>query len=205
MVALSRLWRIEVVGREHIPPGPFVLAPIHRSYLDTPFVSVLTRRRLHYMGKEEVFNNRAVSRLIRAMGTFPVRRGKGDREALRIATSLLVAGEPVVVFPEGTRREGPVVETIHEGPAFLSVRSQVPIVPVGIGGSEVVMGRETRLVKLAPVKLVVGEPIHPPAPEGRRAPRRAVRDVTDELHEVLQDLFDRAQELAGTPNPPRPD
>lgn len=199
------LWPVEVIGREHIPSGPFVLAPVHRSYLDTPFVSVLSRRQLHYMGKEEVFKNPAVSRVIRAMGAFPVRRGKGDREALRIATSLLVAGKPVVVFPEGTRRAGPVVREIHEGPAFLAVRSRAPIVPVGIGGSEQVMGRNTRMIRLAAVKLVVGAPIHPPALVGRRAPRRAVRELTDELHVALQDLFDRAQELAGTPNPPRTD
>ena len=52
-----RLWtRVEVDGRENVPAtGPFVLAPVHRSNMDTPFASCVTRRRLRFMGKDTLW------------------------------------------------------------------------------------------------------------------------------------------------------
>ncbi len=66
-----------------------------------------------------------------ALGGFPVHRGTADREALRLGEEAIRAGEALVIFPEGTRRSGPVVEPLFEGAAFVAMRAGVPIVPVG--------------------------------------------------------------------------
>ena len=130
------------------------------------------------------------------MGGIPVVRGTADRESMNRCLEALEGGEPVVVFPEGTRRTGLVVEDVFEGAAYMATRVQCPIVPVGIGGSEAAMGREHRLPRPRKVLMVIGPPMHPEKPaEGStaRAPRRAVRELSERLKAELQRLFDEAR------------
>ena len=75
-----------------------------------------------------------LGRFVSMLGAYPVHRGAADRESLRATTAIIEGGSPVVVFPEGTRRSGPVVEDLFDGPAYLAARTGVPIVPLGIGG-----------------------------------------------------------------------
>jgi 1-acyl-sn-glycerol-3-phosphate acyltransferase len=120
-----------------------------------------------------------------------------DREALRRCVEVIEGGEPLVLFPEGTRREGPVVQELFEGAAYLSGRTGVPIVPVGIGGSARAMPKGSKLFKPVKVVMVVGEPIGPPVTDSGRASRKAVKALTDQLHGELQRLFDEAERAAG--------
>jgi len=194
---LSRLlWRAKVVHRERLPQGgPYVLAPSHRSNLDTPFLGCVTRRRIRFMGKAELWKHGWSARLLSALGGFPVNRGVPDRAALRSAMAALDAGEPLAVFPEGTRRRGPVVENLHDGVAYVAARKGVPIVPVGIGGSEEILARGRKLPKFTRVVLVVGEPIEPPHREGP-VRRGDVTALTATLQRELQAVFDEAEGLA---------
>lgn len=197
---LRVLLRLSVTGQEHIPAsGGFVLAPGgHRSILDTPLASMAGSRVLRYMGAETYFRIPGLGLFLRSMGGFPVERSTTDRLALRLSEEVLRNGEPLVVFPEGTRQEGPIVQPLKEGAAFLACRAGVPIVPVGIGGAARAMPKGARWVRPTRVVLVIGEPIHPPArADGERVKRSAVRDLSDELRTRLQDLFDEAQIRAG--------
>jgi 1-acyl-sn-glycerol-3-phosphate acyltransferase len=202
---IARLYfRLRVEGAEHVPTtGPFILSPIHRSNLDTPVVSAVTRRRVRYMGKESLWKGKAGAWFLTTLGGFPVQRGSADREALRACQVVLERGEPLVLFPEGTRQFGPKVRPLFHGAAYLACRTQVPIVPVGIGGSEAAMPKGSKMVWPRKMTLVVGPPLHPPAPSATgRVPRQAISTLTDELAGAIQVVFDRAQVLAGTPNPP---
>jgi 1-acyl-sn-glycerol-3-phosphate acyltransferase len=203
LVALiAAVWfRLEVRGREHLPEGPFVLAPVHRSNIDFLLAACVTPRRMRYMGKHTIWRYPTLGRFFTALGAFPVHRGSADREALRRCEASLSGGEPLVMFPEGTRRSGPVVEELFDGTAFVAARAGVPIVPMGIGGSEAAMPRGAKWIRPAKIVVILGEPL--PAPvgeEGARPPRRAVRETTERLREVVQALFDEAQRAAGTPN-----
>jgi len=194
------LWRISFEGLQNVPrTGPFVLAPVHRSFVDFGLVSAVTRRRMGYMGKQSLWKSRAFGRFIAMLGAYPVNRGAPDREALRRTLDILEKGEPLVLFPEGTRRAGPVIEHLHEGAAFVASRAGVPLVPVGIGGSERALPKGKRLPRPVKIHVIVGEPIvPPPIAEGARHPsRRAVKELTVQLQAVLQDLFDQAQRKAG--------
>jgi len=188
------LWRIKVVHKERVPAsGACVLAPSHRSFLDTPFLACVTRRRIRFMGKAELWKYGWSATFLSALGGFPVRSG-ADRAAMRAAEAALSGGEPLGMFPEGTRRSGPVVEDLHHGVAFVAARMGVPIVPIGIGGSERILARGRRLPRLTRVVMIVGEPIEPPA----RAPGASVRrgDVTaltEQLQAAIQRLFDEAE------------
>jgi 1-acyl-sn-glycerol-3-phosphate acyltransferase len=208
VVAFCRLfWRVRVDGRQHIPArGPFILAPVHRSNIDTPLVAAVSRRRrLRYMGKDAMWKYPWSAWFFTSLGGFPVHRGSADREALRNAITVLERGEPLVLFPEGTRQSGPVVSEVFDGAAYVASRTGAPIVPVGIGGSEQAMPKGARMIRPVRLHMVIGPPIPAPAADepGKRVPRRAVRETTERLVAELQDLFDEAQARAGTPNPPR--
>lgn len=192
-------WRVEIRGKENVPrSGPFVIAPVHRSNIDTLLAGCLTRRRIRFMGKDSLWKYRWTGSLFSSLGAFPVHRGTPDREALRTCEAALRGGEPVVLFPEGTRQSGPKVQPLFEGAAFVAARAGVPILPVGIGGSEWAMPKGSRRILPVKVAIVVGEPIPAPArAEGGRVPRRAIAELSATLHTTLQDLFDQAMEAAG--------
>jgi 1-acyl-sn-glycerol-3-phosphate acyltransferase len=196
-------FRLEVHGRENIPrTGAFIIAPVHRSNLDTPMLGVVTRRRMRYMGKESLWRSAPGGWLLTALGGFPVERGTADRAALRAATAVIERGEPLVMFPEGTRQQGPDVVEMFDGPAFVACRTGAPIVPVGIGGSYEAMPAGAKWVKPAKMAIVIGPPlVPPPLTEGGRASRKAVRQLTADLGAAIQVLYDEAQALVGDPNP----
>lgn len=192
-------WRLRLQGTEHVPrTGAFILSPVHRSNIDTPLVCAVTSRALRYMGKDTMWKYGFSAWFFTSLGGFPVHRGTADREALRRCIELLERGEPVVMFPEGTRRSGPVVDELFDGPAYVSLRTGAPIVPVGIGGSEAAMGKGDSMIHPVRLSMVVGPPIHPAGAEGgTRAPRRAVRELSERLRSELQVLFDESQRLVG--------
>lgn len=193
--------RARVIGKHNIPSsGPFLLAPIHRSNIDTPLAAAVTRRRMRFMGKDSIWKFKPIGWIISSLGAFPVTRGSADREALKRCIAVLESGEPLVLFPEGTRQSGPVVQPLFDGAAYVAVKAGVPIIPVGIGGSEGVMPKGSKMIYPRKCVLVVGEPIKAVADETGRIPRSAVKDITETLAKDLQRLFDEAQRLAGTPN-----
>ena len=193
--------RMTIVGREHIPAtGPFVLAPVHRSYVDTPIAGCLTTRRLRFMGKDSMWKVRWVGWVLSALGAIPVTRGTADREALRRSVELLESGEPMVLFPEGERKEGPVIQPLFDGAVYVALKARVPIVPVGIAGSERVMPKGARFIFPKKVHVVIGAPIVPEAgdlPEGSRVPRAVLAQQSALLHAELQRLFDLAMTRVG--------
>lgn len=203
LVAKS-LWRIRFEGLENIPrTGAFVLAPVHRSFIDFGLISALTRRPVGFMGKESLWKNKYFGAFISHLGAYPVNRGAPDRESLRRTLAILEGGKPLVLFPEGTRRSGPVIEHLAEGAAYVASRAGVPIIPVGIGGSERALPKGKALPRLVRIHVLVGEPLMPaPIAEGARHPsRRAIKELTVQLQKTLQDLFDRAQRTAGVEVP----
>lgn len=197
-------FRAEVWGREHVPAeGAFIISPVHRSNLDSPMLALLTKRRMRYMGKESLWKRKWSAWYFTAAGGFPVERATADRDALNACLEVLRRGEPLVLFPEGTRQSGPVLTDLFDGPAWLASRAQCPILPVGIGGSEAAMAKGTKFPRPAKMTMVIGPPIPaPPLTEKGRTSRRAVRELSDTLKVHLQELFDEAQIKAGTPNQP---
>ncbi|MDQ6614286.1 MAG: 1-acyl-sn-glycerol-3-phosphate acyltransferase [Actinomycetota bacterium] len=189
-------WRVRVEGRAHVPvDGPFVVAPVHRSNIDTILMAFVTRRQLRYMAKDSLWKHGWSARLLTALGGFPVNRDAADREALRTCEAALGRGEPVVIFPEGTRKAGPVITDLFQGAAFVALRAGVPIVPVGIGGSAGAMPKGSKFLHPVKIRILIGPPIQPPPRPGAgaRGSRRHVHELTAQLQEELQQLFDQAE------------
>jgi 1-acyl-sn-glycerol-3-phosphate acyltransferase len=200
VTTFCRTWcRMTVEGRENVPAtGAFLLAPSHRSILDTPIASGVTRRRMRFMGADKYWKNKAFGRLLTALGGFPVTRGTADREALKRCIAVLEQGEPLVLFPEGERKSGPIVQPLFDGAAFVAVKAGVPILPIGIGGSERAMPKGAKFISPRKVHVAIGKPLQTASVIGSpKAQRDAARQVTIELHAELQRLFDIAQARVG--------
>lgn len=188
-----RPWlRVTVTGTVPVT-GPVIVAPVHRSHLDSLLLSTVTERRLRALGKASLFRIPVVGWLVAALGAVPVERGTADREAIRLSELILARGEAYLVFPEGTRRTGAEVAEVFAGVAFLAARSQAPIVPIGIAGTDLAMPPGARRPRRDHVTIVIGDPIAPPAVEGRRAPRGELRLLTETVHQRLQAAMDQAQ------------
>ena len=188
-------------GRRSLPrEGGVIIAPTHRSNLDTPLIGASAGRPLRYFAKSGLFRGPVTTWMLVAMGAFPVRRDTIDRSALKAALSVLEAGQPLVVFPEGERKSGTRIYPLLDGAAWLAAKSQVPVVPVAIGGTERAMGIGVRMPRPRTVRLVWGEPLAPPEVDDRgRVTRETLSQYSDELREILQGMFDGVQQELGIP------
>jgi 1-acyl-sn-glycerol-3-phosphate acyltransferase len=144
------LWRVRVEGREHVPAhGPAVLAANHQSFCDSFFLPLVLRRRVTYVAKAEYFANWRTAWFFRAAGQIPMQRsgGSASQRALDTAMEVLEAGHLLGIYPEGTRAPDPRLHKGHTGVARLSVRGDVPIIPVGIIGTRAVQPPGSNLMR----------------------------------------------------------
>ena len=191
------LYRTRIVGAERLPrSGGYVLAPSHRSMMEITLLALVTKDPIRYMGKEAAFKLPVLGAIFRTLGGFPVARDGTDRKALRDAMKMLQAGDRLAIFPEGTRQHGPKIQPLQPGVAYLALRADVPIVPIGMAGTEEIMrSGKGRLPRFGRVVIVVGEPLVPPARTTSAVPRAEVDALTERLREALQQTFDEANEL----------
>jgi 1-acyl-sn-glycerol-3-phosphate acyltransferase len=152
--------RFQVEGRANVPRrGPVILAANHVSMLDPPAIGCGIFRRAWYMAKEELFANPLLAWYLRRLSAFPVRRGAGDRSALKKALGALAAGEAVAIFPEGRRQPAGRLGEPELGVGMLALRSGAPVVPVFISGTDQMLPRRARFFHFARVRVRYGEPI----------------------------------------------
>jgi 1-acyl-sn-glycerol-3-phosphate acyltransferase len=190
------VFRVRVVGRDRVPTsGAYIVAPSHRSILDVPFTAFVTTREIRFLAKDDLFEHKLGAKFFDALGAVKVERGTADRAALRALEAALAEGSPVAVFPEGTRSAGSEISPLFDGAAFLAIKLGVPIVPVGIGGSEHILPKGKIFPRMHRVAVSVGHPIVPPVLEGR-ARRAAAARLTAELHAELQRCLDDAERLS---------
>ena len=130
------VYRVHVYGKEKLPSDKtFMLCSNHISNHDPPILGVNMPFKVHYMGKAELFKNPILSKVFRALGAFPVKRGgNGDSAAVRTAVGLLKSGEIVAIFPEGMRAKDRNLRRGKTGAAKIAHLAGVGIVPVGISG-----------------------------------------------------------------------
>ena len=189
-----RYWRVRIDGLEHVPAtGPFIVAPVHRSNVDFILAAMVTTLRVRFMVKHTVWRVPLLGPVIETLGAIPVERGTADRAAIRAIEDALRAGEPVVVFPEGTRQSGTTVGALFDGVAYLGQRTGAPIVPVGIAGSADAMPTGSWLIRPVRVAVAVGPPVPPPTGGEGRVTRRDIREQTSRLASSLQDALDEAR------------
>lgn len=157
-------FRLDRIGREHVPSsGPVLLAANHRSFLDPFVIGTLTRRPVYYMAKRELFERPWQAWLLNSLGAFPVDRGTGDEHAMSTALTILERGDCVVIFPEGTRvRSGPLGHP-HRGVGRLALQTDARVVPIAVMGTDDV--RRGWRIRPRKVTLRCGPPLGFPTAE----------------------------------------
>ena len=173
--------RIELVGRENIPQtGPVLMYANHPSAFDMVLIACRIRRKVHFMAKAELFENKLLAAFFLAMGAFPVHRGHGDAGSVKSAISLLNRGEIVGIFPEGTRTRERSQEQKKGGAALIAYHTGAPILPVAIEGRYHIFKR---------MRIIYGKPFHLPAPAGRKADKEELYAGTTEIMDRIYSLM----------------
>tara|TARA_B100000965_G_scaffold395759_1_gene409721 strand:+ start:79 stop:771 length:693 start_codon:yes stop_codon:yes gene_type:complete len=158
------LFRGKTTGISNVPTtGGVVIVSNHGSHLDPPILGHALGRPVAFMAKAELFRIPILSYIISACGAYPVKRGAGDREALRTASNRLIQGWATGVFLDGTRQENGRVNDPKSGAALLSARTGCPILPVAIVNSYKAFPKSSFLPRLVTIHLKVGELIQPPS------------------------------------------
>lgn len=176
---LRSVWRLQVVGAEHIPPsGPLIVACNHVSYFDAPALGAAATRPLAYMAKRQLFALPLLGTLLPALGAFPVDRKRGGVAALNAAAGLVAGGTALGIFPEGTRnRRGDVQPQM--GVALLASWTGAPVVPAYVAGT-------AQVARLTRIRVGFGEPLR--FQGDGKARRDDLANWTDELMRRIRAL-----------------
>jgi 1-acyl-sn-glycerol-3-phosphate acyltransferase len=184
------LLRFKVIGREHVPErGGAIIASNHMSYLDIPLLGCALTRRADFVGKSELFKNPIIGFFFRRLGGFPIKREKVDRLAIAEAVKRLQSGRLLVFYPEGRRSENGQLQQAKPGVGMVAAHARVPIIPAFIEGTERVLPKRSKRLRLHPVVIRFGPPIDPShfdGFEGKGLYLEISRRVMHQIHELQE-------------------
>jgi 1-acyl-sn-glycerol-3-phosphate acyltransferase len=199
------VYRPTIIGKENVPSaGGVLLASNHLSFIDSFTIPLASPRPVHFLAKSDYFTGQGPGGVIRreiftAMGAIPVDRNSASaaQESLDAALQVLRAGQAFGIYPEGTRSRDGRLYRGRTGVAWLALTADVPVVPVGLLGTEDIQPVGASMPRLAKVAVKFGAPIHPAAYSGLPA-GRARRQLTDDVMDAIRELT--GQEPAGVYN-----
>ncbi len=134
----------------------------HMNLADPPVLGVSLGRKGMFMAKKELFHFKVIGYFIRNLGAFPVHRGRLDKKAMRQAQQILADGLVLIMFPEGMRSRSGRLRPAFSGSTLIALRSGVPILPVGITGTEKIKG-VTWLLHRPKITVNIGHPFYLPS------------------------------------------
>ena len=205
------IWRPIVVGRDNVPSsGGVLLASNHLSFADSVVIPVVVPRKVVFLAKSDYFTGSgvkgAVSRAwFEGLGMLPVDRddSKAALASLDTALEVLGRGDAFGIYPEGSRSRDGRLYRGRTGVAHLALTAGVPVVPVGLIGTDRLQPVGSRLPRRVKVTVAFGEPIEVAGEYDGVPLGRARRELTDRIMTAIQGLS--GQEEAGVYNDRPPD
>lgn len=181
---------LQVRGRENIPSeGAMIVVANHLNLADPPLLGVSLGRKAAFMAKKELFGSPFSSYFVRGFGAFAVQRERLDREALRQAHQVLAKGLALVMFPEGSRSKNAQLQPAFPGSALIALRNGVPVLPVGITGTEKIKGIAW-LVRCPKVVVNIGHTFSLPRVHGKLA-KAELAELTNSIMAHIAELLPR--------------
>ena len=172
------VWRTKIAGEENIPTEKgFIFASNHISWYDPPVVGVSIHRPLHVMAKEELFDVPILGTFIKAINTFPVRRGQFDIKSIKFALTILERGEGLFMFPEGTRSKDGNFGKARPGVGMLACLSQAPVIPVRVRNTD-------KLFRFKRLEINIGKPVYAPKDYSKDDYRKFSEAVLEEIKKL---------------------
>jgi 1-acyl-sn-glycerol-3-phosphate acyltransferase len=178
---------LRVYGKERVPrEGGVVMAFNHFSWIDPPVFGAASPRTVYFMAKIEAHRVPGLGHLMRLFGTFSVRRGESDREAVRMMRQIVREGHALGLFAEGTRQRTGVPGAVQPGAAMVALQEDVPVVPAAIHGTQ-----DWKPGNFKPVSVVLGEPMRfEGLPKNAKGYREASEQIERELHRLWRWLVE---------------
>jgi len=211
VLTVLRIWfRPKVEGSCNLPAGPVIVASNHLSFSDTFFLGAVVPRRLTFLAKSSYFNTPGIkgwlmARFFRGLGQVPIDRSGGSDSgvALTAGEEVLLRGDVLGIYPEGTRSPDGRLYRGRTGVARLALATGAPIVPVAMIGTERIQPPGTVMPRLAPLVIRIGEPLNFARYEGLPEDPAVLRSVTDEIMRELQKLSGQEYVDSYSPGPAR--
>ena len=203
------IYKPTIIGRDNLPAeGGVVVASNHLSFIDSIIISMLARRRVSFLAKDEYFTGTGVKGAISrnfftSVGAIPVKRGAGQaaQEALDAGLAKIESGEAFSIYPEGTRSRDGRLYRGKTGVAWLALTAGVPVVPVALSGTQHLQPVGSRRIRRVPITIEFGEPLDL-STFGEASSGRARRHATDAVMVQIQRMS--GQEYVDQYNEPPP-
>jgi 1-acyl-sn-glycerol-3-phosphate acyltransferase len=155
-IILKIFWRMEIRGIENLPEsGGLIITSNHVSYLDPAVLVASLNRKIYFIAKKEVFKNTFISFLLKNMNAFSVDRDNVDMFAFKKAMNILREEKVLGIFPEGTRSSNGELQELKMGALKIAMKTGVPILPVGINGTNKIYPRGIKFPILFKHKIIV--------------------------------------------------
>jgi 1-acyl-sn-glycerol-3-phosphate acyltransferase len=155
------LFRFRIVHRERmLETGPVILAMNHQSYLDPSLAGNAADRPIYFLAKRSLLDVPVLGWLLPKLNVIPVEQEGIDRSALKAVIRVLKQGQGVLIFPEGSRTLDGNLQPPLPGLGLIIAKTLAPVVPMRIFGAHEALPRNGRRLRLAPITIVVGEPIY---------------------------------------------
>ena len=164
-----------------------IIAPNHLSFLDPPVIASSWHKEAYFFARATLFHNPLFARLIRALHAYPLQ--PSSSRALKDAEMLLKEGKQIVIFPEGTHSFDGVLQPLKKGVALLALRTNCPIIPAYIRGTDRCWPKGHRFPRFfgERTSCTFGAPIFPSA-FAHLEPKEAQEAIIQELHKALIQL-----------------
>ncbi|MBX3093196.1 MAG: 1-acyl-sn-glycerol-3-phosphate acyltransferase [Cryobacterium sp.] len=186
---LRTVFRPWVIGAENLPKtGPVILASNHLSFIDSVFLPLVLDRRVTFLAKSDYYTAKgikgwAIKTFLKATGMLPIDRsgGQASEASLRTGLGVLAKGDVLGIYPEGTRSPDSKLYRGRTGVARMVLEGGVPVIPVAMVDTELIMPIGKRIPKVRRVGVIMGKPLDFSRFDGLEGDRFILRSITDEI------------------------